>query len=339
MVPIDGNLLRRMSCIDVHDPREMAADSLVSRRLQPGETANAYRLRDPGLWKAKPGPLLTRLAGRPLGDGMYLAINSDRFATEVEVRGAGMARHSVSMLLRGSATIGSNGETVALSGAQGAIFRGEPGLRLASSDDSMRLNFWVSDAVLTRTLRGLLHDEPRQPLRFAMALDWAGEAGASLHRLLAHLLLELRDPDGLPTSATALTSFADLVADRMLRRLPHNHSDALQRPAPAAIPRHLRRAEAFMAANAERPLTLVEVAQAAECSLRSLHEAFRRFRDASPHAALQAMRLERVRAALREERDTPPGVIARRFGFTNATRFGAAYSRRFGEMPAETQRR
>jgi AraC-like DNA-binding protein len=343
MLQIDPPLLRALSCLEVRDPREMALDSRLSARLPFGETPNTYRLRDARLWRGRPGPVLTRLAARPLGADLLVAANADRHGTEVAINGL-MARHCLALMVAGEARLGQGTTQVALGGARGAVYRGEPGTRLDTGDASQRLNLWVSDAALGRTLVGLLGEPPpagAPPLRFAPGLNWSTGGGAALLRLFALVLDELRDPDGAAGSPAALARLTDLVAETMLRRLPHSHSEALARAArldPAA-PRHLRRAEAFMAEHADAPLALAEVAAAAGCSLRTLHDAFRRFRDTTPHAALQAIRLERARAALRAEPDAPVGAVARRFGFSHATRFAAAYARRFGETPAETRRR
>ncbi len=72
----------------------------------------------------------------------------------------------------------------------------------------------------------------------------------------------------------------------------------------------------------------------------TLYAAFRRFRDTTPLAALRAIRLRRVREALRAADDeVSTRSIARRFGFTNPSRFIAAYGKQFGEPPNETRRR
>mgnify|MGYP001811353113 CR=1 FL=1 len=65
---------------------------------------------------------------------------------------------------------------------------------------------------------------------------------------------------------------------------------------------------------------------------------FRRFRDTTPLGALHAARLDSVRDALRLD-GASVAAVARRHGFTNLSRFGAAYRRRFGEAPAEALRR
>lgn len=339
MLHLDDTIQRNLARLEVRDPREMAADSLISHRLRRGENANTYRLRDAALWNGRPGPLLTCLAGRALGEHLHLALNSDRHGTTVEVHEADMARHALSLMLRGAAAVTQGGTETILSGSRGAVVRGVRGTRLDTSDRSTRVNLWVADALLLRMLQAMLQDEPRAPLHFQADLDWSSATGASLLRLLSHLLAELRDAEGMAANEMALASFGDLVAGTMLRRLPHSYAAALDRPIAAAIPRQLRRAEAYMIAHADRPIVLAEVAAAAGCSLRALQLAFRRFRDTTPHAALQAMRLEAVRAALIAEREAPPGPVARRFGFSNATRFAEAYRRHFGETPTETQRR
>lgn len=339
MLEFPDRLIGRFDLLDIRDPRDFGPESRIARHLYDDETANTYRLRDTRLRHSLPGPLLTRFANRWLGDRIMLACNSDRYAVAAQIGGEGQPRTCFSLALRGSAAITVGARTIEVAGARGAIFRAEPGVRLDSSDDSRRFNFWIADQVLERMLELLLEDRPHEPLRFEPEFDWSGGSGTSLLHLLRHLLTELGEDDGFAASPIALTAFSECVADMMLRRFPHNYSAVLARPVATAIPRQLRRAEAWMEAHADRPVTLAEIAAASGCSARALQGAFRRFRETTPHAAQQAIRLRRVRAALAAEPEAAPGALARRFGFTNATRFQAVYTRHFGETPAETQRR
>jgi transcriptional regulator GlxA family with amidase domain len=85
---------------------------------------------------------------------------------------------------------------------------------------------------------------------------------------------------------------------------------------------------------------MAQVAVAAGCSLRTLEAAFRQFRGTTPLGALHGIRLEQVHRELsRAATDTPLAAIARRHGFTNATRFTTAFRRRFGEAPSDVLRR
>jgi AraC-like DNA-binding protein len=67
---------------------------------------------------------------------------------------------------------------------------------------------------------------------------------------------------------------------------------------------------------------------------------FQRFRGRTPLAALHAIRLQQVHAELsRGSIDAPIGAVARRYGFTNASRFAVAFRRRFGKTPLDVVRR
>ena len=95
-----------------------------------------------------------------------------------------------------------------------------------------------------------------------------------------------------------------------------------------------------MYASADRPIRLADIAAAAGCSLSALQAAFRRFRDTTALGALRDIRLRRARETLlKANDDEATGTIARRFGFTNPSRFIAAYGRCFGERPSETRRK
>jgi transcriptional regulator GlxA family with amidase domain len=138
----------------------------------------------------------------------------------------------------------------------------------------------------------------------------------------------------------ALASFTDSFAHLMLKALPHNYSERLAGPVAPPAPAHLRHALAFMHASADQPVTIADIAVAAGCGTRTLLNVFRRFRDTTPLAALHDIRLQHVRGALLAQADgEATRDIARRFGFTNPSRFVAAYGKRYGETPGETRRR
>ena len=97
-----------------------------------------------------------------------------------------------------------------------------------------------------------------------------------------------------------------------------------------------------MRANSAQPIRIAEVAVAAGCSVRNLNGVFRRFRGTTPLTALHAIRLDAVREALLagdSGTGTSAAAVARRYGFTNASRLKAAFQRRFGEAPSDVERR
>lgn len=107
-----------------------------------------------------------------------------------------------------------------------------------------------------------------------------------------------------------------------------------------ALPAYIHRAEEFMRVQAAWPIRMPEVAAAAGCSLRTLNAVFRDFRGQGPQAALQAIRLDCVHAELsRGAEGESIGSVARRYGFANASRFHAAFQRRFSVTAREVSHR
>ena len=242
------------------------------------------------------------------------------------------------MLLRSRST----GTEVLAEGNRGLVYRGETGTGFWTGDDNARFNLWVAAPRVEQALAGLLDAPLRRPLAFAPSVDWSAGLAASLHGLLRFCAAVLARPAGRASTPAALSSFTDLLVQAMLHGLPHSHADRLGDGKPDLVPRHLRRAEEYMRSHADQAVSMQDVAQAAGCSLRSLHDAFRRWRDTTPLASLHRVRLERVRAELSclDDQATPRSVmgIARRFGFTNRSRFLSAYARRFGQPPPGTGR-
>jgi AraC-like DNA-binding protein len=132
-----------------------------------------------------------------------------------------------------------------------------------------------------------------------------------------------------------------LVRDSAFRTLVSAAVAAFQlQDAPAVtLPRSIRRATAFMDANAGTSMSVQDVAREARMSLRGLQYAFRRELGMTPMAYLRKVRLQRARADLvRGDRGETVGAIARRWGYANAARFAAAYRQAFGEPPGATLR-
>jgi AraC-like DNA-binding protein len=103
----------------------------------------------------------------------------------------------------------------------------------------------------------------------------------------------------------------------------------------------LRAAVEFLHEHAAEPLTVSDVARAADLSVRALQESFQRTLDRTPMNYLREVRLRRVRNDLQRADSTTTSVaqIAARWGFTHMGRFSGEYLRRFGEYPRHTLRR
>ncbi|WP_336658931.1 AraC family transcriptional regulator [Leucobacter sp. USHLN153] len=112
-------------------------------------------------------------------------------------------------------------------------------------------------------------------------------------------------------------------------------SDAWEaNPQRTAAPLTVRRALAYIDAHAHEPISIDDIAAAAHISTRGLQYAFRRALDYTPSEYLRRARLAGARRDLAEARvGETVTTIARRWGFSNTSRFTASYRSEFGTHP------
>ncbi|MFI5914093.1 AraC family transcriptional regulator [Dactylosporangium sp. NPDC051541] len=158
---------------------------------------------------------------------------------------------------------------------------------------------------------------------------------------VTHLVRQLAVPDAnLPP--LVLDQLRQLTAASVLAVFPNTTMTAARLPTPGKVPpAAVRRAIAYMDANAAAPLTAATIAAAAGIGVRGLQVAFRRHLDQTPLEYLRRVRLEHVH---RELQAAEPGngttvkAIAKRWGFANPGRFTAEYRTVYGHLPSRTLR-
>ncbi|RZN16657.1 AraC family transcriptional regulator [Bradyrhizobium sp. Leo121] len=105
-------------------------------------------------------------------------------------------------------------------------------------------------------------------------------------------------------------------------------------------PAALKRARAWLEAQADEPLDLMQLADAAGIGIRALQLGFRRHFGTTVSAMLQDIRLARLNSRLKDARPDERVVdIAFDLGFTHLSRMASAYRAKFGESPSGTLRR
>ncbi len=100
----------------------------------------------------------------------------------------------------------------------------------------------------------------------------------------------------------------------------------------------MRRAVAFVEANADQDIGLVQIAAAAYVTPRALQYAFRRHLDTTPLAFLRRVRLDAAHRELlaADPRGTTVTEIAMRWGFAHPGRFAAHYRNTYRTAPGTT---
>ncbi|WP_207541024.1 AraC family transcriptional regulator [Sabulicella rubraurantiaca] len=335
----DFDQLSLFNVVRVSDPSDLDTRSRVSDRLPGSSRDYRYQLLDRTLWRMRCNTPILSVAIRSAGP-ILASFGENRFATEVSVRDDKCDVFGFSTPLQGSMALIRRGDPATATSSSGLAYRLGPDARLVTSDGSKRTNVFIKVATVEEVLEQMLGKRLRTPLEFEPTVDWSKGLAASLKAQLDFILNEFARPDGIAGNAVALASTTDLLMTLILRGLPHNHTGQLALEPGYAVPAYVQRAEDFMRAHAACPIHLTDVAAAAGCSVRTLGVVFQRFRGQTPLTALHAFRLEQVYAELRRGTDAKTiGVIARRYGFTNASRFTVAFRRRFGETPLELLRR
>lgn len=188
----------------------------------------------------------------------------------------------------------------------------------------------LAERLLDRSLPGPVVFDPMIDFTLPQMLAWRGMASALFHAA--------EGPGSGSTLQAALNE--QRLMELFLRCQPNSCSLFFDDPRPGATPRHVRRAEEFIRAHADRPITLLDIAEAAGVAPRTLQLGYRTVLGISPVRSLTRERLRRIRYELIAGEGTASVTdVALRWGFTHLGRFAADYRREFGERPSETVRR
>jgi AraC-like DNA-binding protein len=227
-----------------------------------------------------------------------------------------------------------------LSGEVGLI--GRPGAETRTEVSEFRQGVVQLRAASLRAAAGLEPTGQALP-EFASIRPISAGHSRTWRRGVDFVAATLREDPAVLDSPLVLGGTERLLAGLILATFPN---DAFASPArrelnDARAPATLRRAVAFIEANAERDVGIEEIAAAARVSRRAVQQAFRRHLDTTPTAYLRRVRLD---GAHRELLDADPAgltvtEVAYRWGFCSPSRFTERYRAAFGTTPSETLRR
>lgn len=267
------------------------------------------------------------------------SVNFVAYGSTVDIDPGELSRFFLLQLpMRGSATVRCG--TVAAdvqAGQRASILSPTSGTRMTWNEGCEKLIVLIRRETVEAQFESLTHQRMR-PIEFETGVELTGVVGrAILHH--AQLMLDAAETsDGVPDAYRAL--LRDGLTTLLLSRLPSSVSSAFSRPAPSADPLAVRRAQDYMAANAERAISMAEIAAVSGVSLRSLQDAYRKARGVTLGEGLLLLRLERFRISLLAvEAHGSVADAAFAAGFGHLGRAAAAYKQRYGEAPSETLRR
>jgi AraC-like DNA-binding protein len=183
---------------------------------------------------------------------------------------------------------------------------------------------------------------PAAGLRFQTMAPVSADRQRTFFKTVEFLCGRLVGSEASEISPLMAVEMTRLAAAAFLETFPNTTMTVPYEPDPGWVaPVTVRRAAAFIDANADQPVTVAEIAAAAGVTARALQYSFRRHYGTSPTGYLRRARLERAHLELHSAR---PGdgvtvaVVARKWGWASPARFAAAYRQRFGVPPRRTLR-
>jgi AraC-like DNA-binding protein len=237
----------------------------------------------------------------------------------------------------GAHTIG--GREVAVSKGHGVAF--SPGaVTLRYGPQFEHLSMGVRPVALMGKLAAIVGDLRLGPLRFDPAVIASAPQAKRLERLVRFVAAEFDASSSPPMPPIMQSELQQAMMTSFLLANASNYSGLLLGEAEPAAPWQVRRAEQFIEANWDQPITIEALAAATNVSARSLFAAFKAGRGCSPMEFVKSVRLGRAwRKLSRPDVGTSVTEIAFACGFGNPGHFARDYRENFGETPSETLRR
>ena len=242
----------------------------------------------------------------------------------------------VQLPLSGANAIDTGDETAALTTDHYSLLSPHQPLRQQRAADCEMLILRLQAERIREYLISRIGYAPRSPLTFMHTLQ---TRPGSRRRLLAAAVSYLEEEDDLHHSIELLLE--QMLISIVLLEHPNSYSDFLSKPGGGATPRHVKRAEDYIRAHADQPLSTELIADAVGSTVRTLQLGFRRFRDCTPTQMMKSIRLEYAHRDLREAACGQATVtdIAYKWQFGHLSSFAQDYRQRYGEGPSATLRK
>ena len=217
------------------------------------------------------------------------------------------------------------------------VFKRSAGLKNTVAPGFSNLSLVVPANLLERRLQSRIGAELSEPLGFRPLVEAGGGTRQPLVALITHILTVLNHSRECLDNQIMKADMKEHLISVMFECLPHNYSEIDRANSQIALPKSLRRAEDYMRAHCDQPLTVGGIAREAGCSERALQNAFREHRQAGPMAVLKEFRLQGAHQDIMHSNQSVTD-IAFKWGFTNLGRFARMYADKYGTTPSQAAR-
>jgi AraC-like DNA-binding protein len=270
--------------------------------------------------------------------GQMLSLNYIRYGADVLIDPGELEHfYLIQIPLVGAATIRNGSREVLTDITTASVLNPQWSTRMFWWQGCEQVLVQVRKAPFMAFAERILGRSLHRPIAFEPRIDFARPEMARWRAWVLGLVRALDAGDALPQLTSA--AYEQQLMEDFLRHQPHDMSDFIDDVDLSAAPRHLRRAVEFMRENLAEPLTVLDLADAAEVSSRTLQLAWQATYGLTPMQALARERLRCIRYDLRRADDTATVAdAALKWGYPHLGRLSAAYRSAFGEYPSDTLR-
>lgn len=267
-----------------------------------------------------------------------IALTYGRHGTRLRIEIPGLDSYSLLFSFSGSAEARVRGTSIAVSGNRALLASAGDPVDLCYSAEFEQLILYVAPTALSAKLEALLGDPVAERVIFGAAVDFRRPAAQNLRQLFFFLARQV-DCCGPEFRPLAFVELEQAAIVSLLTANDSNYSLALNRRVSSAAPWQVRRAEAYVEANWDQPITIEALALVTGVSARTLFHSFRKARGYSPMDFVKRIRLDKARSMLRSRTGGSVTEVAFACGFSNLGHFSTYYRLAFGEKPSATVHR
>jgi AraC-like DNA-binding protein len=236
----------------------------------------------------------------------------------------------------GSAQAWINGSAFELTPHQSSVLSPGINLKLDYAADFEQLLLRIDPSALNQKLSSIIGSNVSGALQFEPSTNFSRPEAESLRRCFIFLVGEV-ERAGSKIPPLALAEFEQALMVSFLCGNRNSHSHLLDKRPLAVAPWQVRRAEQYIEANWDQPITIEALAVVTNASARSIFHSFKEARGYSPMAFVKIIRLRHARQMLSAPKsNTSVTEVAYACGFGNLGHFAKDYLESFGERPSAT---
>lgn len=214
----------------------------------------------------------------------------------------------------------------------------EGGVDIEFGPDFQQVVWRAPRSTLVQKLAQIKGEPVTGDLEFEPALDLVSPRSNTLKLILRSLL---QAADSMPGEAGRIVQaeLEEAFVVSLLAASGHRHRETITRPNRSVAPWQVRRAEAYIAENWSKAITIDELVQATGVSARTLFRTFQQHRECSPMEFARRVRLQRARDLIQQPGSRSVTDVAFACGFGDLSQFSKSFALAFGESPSALRKR